>query len=118
MDPIGFTFENFDAMGTYRTLDNGVAIDASGSLYSSPGVSGAPVDGAKGMAQAIAADPRFAQCITKQALTYATGRTYDTAAALGYVETVAAPLQKSGTWEQALQAVATSDAFLTMRGGQ
>ncbi len=118
IDPIGYTFENFDAMGTYRTLDNGVAINASGSLYSSPGVNGPAVDGAQGMAQAVAADPRFAQCITKQALTYGTGRTYDTADALGYVETVAAPLQKGGTWDQALQVVATSDAFMTTRGGQ
>jgi len=118
IDPIGFTFEKFDAMGTYRTTDNGVTIDSSGSLYSSPGVTGAAVDGAQGMAQAIAADPRFVQCIVKNALTFATGRTYDAPDALGYVETVATPLQKGGTWESALQAIATSQAFMTTRGGQ
>ncbi|MGA7118849.1 MAG: DUF1592 domain-containing protein [Polyangiaceae bacterium] len=118
IDPIGFTFENFDAMGTYRTTDNGVAIDATGSLYSTATVNGANVDGAQGMAQAIAADPRFVDCIVKNALTFGTGRTYDAADALGYVETVATPLQKGGTWEGALQAIATSQAFMTMRGGQ
>jgi len=118
IDPIGFTFENFDAMGTYRTTDNGVTIDSSGSLYSGPSVTGATVDGAQGMAQAIAADPRFVQCIVKNALTFATGRTYDAPDALGYVETVATPLQKGGTWESALQAIATSQAFMTTRGGQ
>ena len=118
IDPIGYTFENFDATGAYRTTDNGATIDASGSLYSSYGVTGAPVTGAQGMAQAIAADPRFVDCIVKNALTFGTGRTYDTTDALGYVETVAQPLQKSGTWASALQAIATSQAFLTTRGGQ
>ncbi len=115
IDPIGFTFENFDAVGAYRTKDNGTAIDPSGSLY---GIGGAPVDGVQGMAQAIAADPRFVQCIVKQALTFGTGRTFDATDGLAYVETVAQPLQKGGTWESALQAVATSQAFLTTRGGK
>jgi hypothetical protein len=115
IDPIGFTFENFDATGAYRTTDNGTTIDASGSLY---GINGAPVTGAQGMAQAIAADPRFVQCVVKEALTFGIGRTFDAADGLGYVETVAQPLQKGGTWVSALQAVATSQAFLTTRGGQ
>ncbi len=115
IDPIGFAFENFDATGAYRTKDNGATIDASGSL---DGLNGAPVNGAQGIAQAIAADPRFVQCIVKQALTFGTGRTFDAADGLGYVETVAEPLQKGATWETALQAIATSQAFLTTRSGQ
>ena len=115
IDPIGYAFENFDALGAYRTKDNGTAIDASGSLY---GITGAPVTGAQGLAQAIAADPRFVQCIVKQAMTFGTGRTFDAADGLAYIETVAQPLQKGGTWESALQAVATSQGFLTTRGGQ
>ncbi len=115
IDPIGFTFENFDATGAYRTTDNGAAIDASGSLY---GITGATVNGAQAMAQAIAADPRFAQCIVKQAMTYGIGRTFDQPDGLAYVETVAQPLQNGGTWGSALQAVAQSQAFLTTRGGQ
>jgi hypothetical protein len=115
MDPIGFTFENFDASGAYRTTDNGTAVDASGSLY---GIDGAPVNGAQGIAQAIAADPRFTQCIVKQAMTYAIGRTFDAVDGLGYIETVAQPLLKGGTWQSALQTIVTSQAFLTTRGGQ
>jgi hypothetical protein len=115
MDPIGFTFENFDATGAYRTVDNGAAIDSSGSLF---GATGAPVSGAQGIAQAIAADPRFAECMVKQAMTYGIGRTFDQADALGYVETVAAPLVKGAPWQTLLQTVATSDGFLTTRGGQ
>jgi hypothetical protein len=114
MDPIGYTFENFDGSGAYRTTDNGVAIDSSGSLY---GINGAPVDGAQGMAAAIAADPRFVQCIMKEALTFGIGRSFELPDGLGYVETVAQPLAKGGTWQSALQTVVTSQAFLTTRGG-
>ncbi|MHC4993636.1 MAG: DUF1592 domain-containing protein [Planctomycetota bacterium] len=32
IDPIGFGLENFDAIGRFRTKENGVAIDASGTL--------------------------------------------------------------------------------------
>lgn len=34
MDPLGFGLENFDAIGRWRTLDHGVAIDATGTLPS------------------------------------------------------------------------------------
>jgi hypothetical protein len=115
IDPIGFTFENFDATGAWRTVDNGVPIDNSGTLY---GTGGAPVDGAQGIAGAIVADQRFVQSIVKQAMTYGIGRTFDLTDGLGYIETVASPLQKGGTWQSALQTVATSQAFLTTRGGQ
>ena len=32
MDPIGFSLENFDAIGQWRTADQGGPIDASGVL--------------------------------------------------------------------------------------
>jgi hypothetical protein len=32
MDPLGFGMENFDAIGSYRTLENGHPIDATGNL--------------------------------------------------------------------------------------
>ncbi len=114
IDPIGFTFENFDATGAYRTVDNGSPIDSSGSLY---GATGAVVDGAQGMAQAVAKDPRFPECMVKQAMTYGIGRTFDTTAALEYVETVAAPLESGGQWQGLLQTIANSQGFLTTRGG-
>jgi hypothetical protein len=115
IDPIGFTFENFDATGAYRTTDNSVTIDASGSL---DGINGPQVTGAQGMAAAIVADPRFVPCVVKQAMTYGIGRKFDLTDGVSYVETVAQPLNSGGTWQSALQAVATSQAFLTIRGGQ
>jgi len=40
MDPLGFGLENYDAIGRWRTLDSGVAIDASGTLPSGESFSG------------------------------------------------------------------------------
>ncbi|HVR18560.1 MAG TPA: DUF1588 domain-containing protein, partial [Polyangiaceae bacterium] len=37
IDPIGFALENFDAVGNYRTMENNVAIDASGEVPDMPG---------------------------------------------------------------------------------
>ena len=32
IDPSGFAFENYDAIGAYRTMDGGKPVDASGML--------------------------------------------------------------------------------------
>ena len=41
IDPLGFAFENYDAVGGYRTQDSGRNVDASGSVALTR--SGAPV---------------------------------------------------------------------------
>ena len=40
MDPIGFSLENFDAIGRWRSSDEGAKIDPSGVLYNGMKVSG------------------------------------------------------------------------------
>ncbi len=40
MDPIGFSLENFDLTGTWRTTDSGLPIDVSGQLVDGTKVSG------------------------------------------------------------------------------
>ncbi|MGZ3472843.1 MAG: DUF1592 domain-containing protein [Polyangiales bacterium] len=70
MDPIGFGLETFDAIGSYRTTDNGSTIDASGVL---PG-SGDTFVGAAELATALAKDPRVPRCVASHLYTYALGR--------------------------------------------
>ncbi|HLI86297.1 MAG TPA: DUF1592 domain-containing protein [Bryobacteraceae bacterium] len=70
MDPVGFAMENFDAIGHWRTRDNGAPIDASGALPD-----GTKVDGAAAMIDALAARPeQFVRTMTSMLLTYALGR--------------------------------------------
>ena len=70
MDPIGFSLENFNGIGMWRSEDNGVAIDASGQL-----VDGAKINGPVGLRQALMHySPQFVRVITQKLMTYALGR--------------------------------------------
>jgi hypothetical protein len=76
MDPVGFTFENYDAVGRWRTAEDGKPIDASGGLPD-----GSKFEGVAGLERAILSRPEvFAGVFTEKLLTYGLGRgveTYD-----------------------------------------
>jgi hypothetical protein len=70
MDPIGLSLENFDAVGAWRTSENGTPIDASGML-----VDGSKLDGVKGMREALLKySPQFVRVVTENLFIYALGR--------------------------------------------
>ncbi len=70
MDPVGFSLENYDAVGRWRTIDAATAIDAAGGLPD-----GSQFEGASGLEKAILARPEiFAGTFTEKLLTYALGR--------------------------------------------
>ena len=70
IDPPGFALENYDAVGRWRTDDDGAAIDASGSL-----AGGAPFQGPRGLREALLKQPDlFVSTVTEKLLTYALGR--------------------------------------------
>jgi mono/diheme cytochrome c family protein len=71
MDPIGFAFENFDAVGRWRTLDNGESINAASQLDS-----GEKFRDATGLRKILAVRKRdlFVRCLTEKMLTFALGR--------------------------------------------
>jgi len=79
MDPVGFALENFDAVGSYRTQDTGLPIDASGNLPD-----GNVFVGKEGLKKAVLEHPEmFVTTATEKLLTYALGRgleAYDAAA--------------------------------------
>jgi len=75
MDPLGFSLENFDAIGAWRSkdFDAGTAIDASGKL-----VDGTAVTGPADLRKALLKHPeQFAQTVTEKLMTYALGRTVE-----------------------------------------
>jgi hypothetical protein len=71
LDPIGFALENFDPVGQYRTDENGVTIDASGTL---PGAE-TPIVGAVDLAQWLAETSDAQSCFALHWLEFAQGRT-------------------------------------------
>lgn len=73
MDPLGYTFENFDAMGEYRTTDNGAAIDVSGRFIATDDIDGA-FDDIHQMATTLAGSQQVQSCMATQWFKYAMGR--------------------------------------------
>ena len=70
MDPIGFSLENFDAIGQWRTTDDGSPIDPAGFL-----VDGTRMDGVAGLRKALLRySPEFVRVVAEKLLIYALGR--------------------------------------------
>jgi len=70
MDPIGFSLENFNAVGAWRTKDSGDPIDTTGVL-----VDGTPVNGPGTLRQALEkTDTLFFRNFTRNLLMYSLGR--------------------------------------------
>ncbi|UUO05620.1 DUF1592 domain-containing protein [Blastopirellula sp. J2-11] len=112
MDPIGFSLENYDAVGAFRTKDEGQKIDAKGEL---PG--GVQFEGAKGLREIILKDHRdeFVRTFSEKMLTYALGRGveyYDMCA----VDAIQAELERNDYRFSALvKAIVHSDPFQKRR---
>ena len=70
MDPIGFSLENFDLVGRWRTLDNGLPIDTAATM-----ADGTRIDSPATLRAALLARPdAFMASISERLLTYALGR--------------------------------------------
>ena len=76
MDPVGFSLENFDAIGRWRTVEDGQPIDASGGLPD-----GSKFTGVAGLEDSLRNRPElFVGTLTEKLMTFALGRgieTYD-----------------------------------------
>lgn len=72
MDPVGLAFENYDPVGLWRDTENGVTIDASGSV---PGVQDSQAAGPVELVQRIAAAEQTQACFVERWSDFAYGRT-------------------------------------------
>jgi hypothetical protein len=70
MDPLGFSLENFDAVGQYRMSDEGAKIDITGVLFN-----GTKVEQPTDLGKMIASRPEvFVGVFTEKMMIYALGR--------------------------------------------
>jgi hypothetical protein len=112
MDPIGFAFENYDAIGAYRTVDdNGFDVDSSGVFPD-----GRTFSNAVELASDIASDPEFASCLTQRLFVYATGRRDTDADACALSDVLAAASEHGTTLGALVTALAESAPFTERRG--
>ncbi len=113
MDPLGFAFENFNAIGAYRNKDGEFPIDASGILPD-----GKTFNGPKELKQILKEKKDlFSRCLAEKMLIYAVGR------GLEYfdqrpVDTICSNLARNGYKFSSLVAeIVKSDQFQLKRAG-
>jgi hypothetical protein len=111
MDPLGFGFENFDAIGRWRTTEGKHAIDASGVLP----------DGStfKGPAQLrkvlLKKKELFVKCLTEKLLTYGLGRGIERADRC-FIDDIARKIAKEDyRFTELIIAIVKSDPFQKRR---
>ncbi|MSQ93869.1 MAG: DUF1592 domain-containing protein [Gemmataceae bacterium] len=112
MDPIGFAFENYNAVGKFRVQDEGREIDPSGML---PG--GQKFNGPKELKQILMGKKDlFARTLTEKMVTYAIGRGieyYDKTA----VDNIVTALAKNDfRFSTLIVEITQSDPFRMRRG--
>ena len=111
MDPLGFSLENFDALGQWRTVDGESPINATGVL-----LDGTKVDGPAALRRALVAQKeQFVRTVTGKLLTYAVGREMeylDAPAIRGIVRAAAADDYR---WSSTILAIVRSTPFQMRR---
>ncbi|MEP6961916.1 MAG: DUF1592 domain-containing protein, partial [Acidobacteriota bacterium] len=108
MDPIGFSMENFDAVGRWREIDaSGQKIDAATQM-----VDGTKFTGVPGLKALLLKEPdRFVNAMTQKLLMYSVGRNvqyFDAPAVRGVVKEAAG---KNYTFESLVLGVVKSKPF-------
>jgi hypothetical protein len=70
IDPLGFAFENYDAIGAYRTTDQGKPVDASGTLRKVLAAGDVPFKNAVDLMPKLARSDEVTTCMSRQWLRY------------------------------------------------
>jgi hypothetical protein len=73
MDPIGFGFESYDAIGRFRTTDGGKPVDAHGEVVSTDDLDGEFV-GVAELGQKLANSAQVRDCVARQWFRFALSR--------------------------------------------
>ena len=73
LDPVGFGFEHYDAVGQWRDMDGNVPVDATGELLQTDDIDGA-FDGAIELGATLASSDQVRSCLVRQWFRFAYGR--------------------------------------------
>lgn len=73
IDPLGFGFEHYDAIGSRREIQNGHPVDATGEIVSTWDIDG-EYYGLEALAEALAASEQVHRCVATQLFRYTYGR--------------------------------------------
>jgi hypothetical protein len=110
INPLGFAFENFDAMGQVRTMDNGKSLDTTGSYPFTDGVQS--FTGAPALLALLADQPQAHQTYSAHLAEFVLAR--DIAEKdRAFVNTLGATSMTAGSIKQLALAIIKSPAFTT-----
>jgi hypothetical protein len=113
MDPLGFSLENFDAIGQWRSTDAGKAINASGVL-----LDGTQVTGPAALQHALVAQKQqFVRAVTEKLLTYSLGRGLEYYDAPAIREVVRGAAADDYRWSSVVLGIVKSAPFQMRRSG-
>jgi len=112
IDPLGFGFEAYDHLGRYRTVENGLAVDASGALVdlSETTLNGA-FNGAQELALRVASSQTALECLGKKWFSFALGRSFSLGDRPSLEHAVDQARAADGSLQELLVALTTTDAF-------
>jgi len=114
INPAGFAFEHYDAMGAWRAEDNGQPVDASGSLRL-PGAEELTFADGVEFAHELAASRRVRDCYALHWTRYALGSHLDRNAP--GLEPIQERFSENDSVKELLVSIATSDLFRTPSAG-
>ena len=119
MDPLGFSLENFDGIGRWRTTEDtgvpgeaGPAIDPSGVAPD-----GSAFEGASGFRHILASEGEFIATATERLLTYAVGRRLEAADMPAVRRILREAAADETRWSAMILAIVKSAPFQTRRIG-
>jgi hypothetical protein len=111
MDPLGFAFESYDAVGRYRDTEAGKPIDTSGWISGSTDVDG-PFQNARELASKLASSQQVRDCVATQWFRYAFGRHEGPADACALAKVQADFTATSADLRELLVSLTQSESFL------
>lgn len=111
MDPIGFGFENFDALGRYRATQGGQPIDASGEVTNTLDANGV-FDGVDELGQKLGGSVQVRDCVSTQWFRFAFGRSDDEEVDAPHLEAMRKDFADNGySMLELMVATTQTDAF-------
>jgi hypothetical protein len=114
LDPVGFAFENFDAIGRFRKEDGGKIVDASGEVVGSEDADGKFV-GIAGLGALLADSEQVRTCMTRQWFRFALARFEHEVDACALARLDEAFAAEDASLHALPAAIVESDAFLYKR---
>jgi hypothetical protein len=111
IDPVGFALEDFDAVGRWRTLEEGKPVDATGGLPD-----GSTFTGVRGLEQALLDRPEiFVHTLAEKLLTFALGRGIESSDAPAIRQAVRAAREEDYRFSALIVGIASSTPFQMRR---